>query len=136
MFIHVNGKVAEYAKSERSSSGQYFSLINRPSGDVWFSNEEYMPNGANFPNWYESKEEAYKAAMDYHETEGCALYLELYPAPDKGEWNWIAQDAAGDWYGFNSKPNAYKYRWDSSDHTTPRFIHQSPPNPFWRKTLR
>lgn len=131
MYLHKEGKIAEY----QAVGGGYFDLIGRPDGQIWFDNQLYYP-ASKPPNGYISKTEAYLAAMDYHETEGCALYLELYPAPEKGGWGWIAQYSDGDWYGFNSKPNAYKYRWDSTDYILPKFIQSSPPNPFWRKTLR
>ena len=131
IYVHKEGKVAEYTPTEDG----YLNLTKRPDGEVWFENKIYLLS--NMPeNWFNYKEEALQAAMDYHETEGCALYLELYPAPEKGEYNYIAQDAAGDWYGFESKPNAYKYRWDATDYIYPKFIQSSPSNPFWRKTLR
>ena len=125
MYLHKEGKVAEYLMSD----------------GVWFlKNKKYeylfFPKRTDKEGLFESKEEAYLAAMDYHETEGCALYLELYPAPEKGDYKYIAQDGMGDWYGFESQPNAYKYRWDSTDYIYPKFIQSSPPNLFWRKTLR
>jgi len=89
-------------------------------------------NGA----YLESKEEALLAAMDYHETEGCALYLELYPAPEKGEYAFIAQDADGEWCGYDHKPDLKEDAWVERASLDWHHICKSPPNPFWRKTLR
>lgn len=139
IWIHIKGNVAEYTAAERGASGQYFDLTTRLSGDgVWFSNQEYCEDGVEFPNWHRTKEEAIQAAMDYHETEGCKAYLELYPAPDKGQWSWIFQDANGEWYGCEHQPVLRNNHWwvankDKNDHL---FLKISPPNPFWRKTLR
>lgn len=136
VWIHIKGNVAEYTASERGTSGQYYDLTARLSGDdVWFSNKEYCENGMEFPNWYETKNEALEAAMDYHESEGCKAYLELYPAPDKGGWNYIAQNASGKWYGYDYKPNPSISSWFAEEGEEFPMI-QSPPNPFWRKTLR
>jgi len=88
-------------------------------------------NGA----YLESKEEALQAAVDYHETEGCALYLELHPAPEKGDYLFVAQDSDGEWCGFYEKPFTRGQTWDDSVDSY-NFIQSSPPNPFWRKTLR
>lgn len=136
MYLHKEGKVAEYTATERGTSGQYYDLTARLNGnDVWFSNQEYCENGVEFPNWYGTKEEALQAAMDYHETEGCALYLELYPAPEKGDYAFIAQDMDGEWCGFHEKPYLQNTTWADEAYTYD-VIKKSPPNPFWRKTLR
>lgn len=84
---------------------------------------------------FESKEEAYTAAMNYHETEGCKLYLELYPAPEKNGWSYIAQNASGKWYGYDYRPNPSISSWFAEEGEEFPMI-QSPPNPFWRKTLQ
>lgn len=137
VWIHIKGNVAEYTATERGTSGQYYDLTARLSGDdVWFSGREYREDSVKFPNWYDSKEEALQAAMDYHETEGCKLYLELYPAPEK-KWNWVAQDSNGRWFGYDEKPVAGATSWETNRLSrTYTFISQSPPNPFWRKTLQ
>lgn len=118
MTILIDGKVAEYQKG----INDFFWLVGNSSG---------LPINI-------GKEEAYNAAMDYHETEGCALYLELYPAPEKGEWAWIAQDADGDWCGYDLKPLLRKDQWEASATKANAWdrVSQSPPNPFWRKTLQ
>ena len=88
--------------------------------------------------YLESKEEALQAAVDYHETEGCALYLELHPAPEKGDWAWIAQDSSGHWFGFQTEPilNQQGGMWSRGVGRLSACLLNSPPNPFWRKTLR
>lgn len=135
MFLHKEGKVAEYQRSEHG----YFDLIGRPDGYIWFDNQIYHPVSMP-PDSYTSKAEAYKAAMDYHETEGCKLYLELYPAPEKGEWIWIAQDYSGRWWGYKRKPVIRKdgvvWTAETGGYMSDDPILESPPNPFWRKTLR
>lgn len=138
MYLHKEGRIAEYAIGNPGLYGQYYYLVDRPIGDSWFSNEAYVPDGQEFPDWYESKEDAYNAAMDYHETEGCKLYLELYPAPEKGEWDWIAQDENGLWWAYRVKPscNGRVSSWGSYGEMSESPIFGSPPNPFWRKTLR
>ena len=140
VWIHINGNVAEYTSAEPSSSGQYYDLTGRIHGDnVWFSGQEYCENGVELQNWHGTKEEAIQAAMDYHETEGCALYLELYPAPEKGDWAFIAQDYSGKWWGYKDKPvirEAETVWTESRFQMSEGHISQSPPNPFWRKTLR
>ena len=131
MYLHKEGKIAEY----KAVGDGYFDLIGRPDGQIWFDNQLYHP--ASKPsNGYASKTEAYLDAMGYHETEGCALYLELYPAPEKGEWNWLAQDGDGCWYGYKSKPVAGHNSWATQDLSSYKLICESPSNPFWRKTLR
>ena len=130
IYVHKDGKVAEYTPS----GDGYFNLAKRPDFDVWFENKLYrlgtLPNG-----WYESKEEAYKAAIDYHEEGGCKAYLELYPAPEKDGWNYIAQNANGKWHGYECKPDSSIYCWFTDEGEEFPMI-QSPANPFWRKTLR
>lgn len=127
MYLHKEGKIAEYQMSD----------------GVWFLKNkrfEYLlfPKRADEEELFQSKKEALQAAMDYHETEGCALYLELYPAPEKGEWAWIAQDADGDWCGYDLKPLLRKDQWEASATKANAWdrVSQSPPNPFWRKTLQ
>lgn len=117
MTILIDGKVAEYQKG----INDFFWLVGNSSG---------LPINI-------GKEEAYNAAMDYHETEGCALYLELYPAPEKGEWAWIAQDYSGSWWGYGVKPIIREFEsvWTAGPISECPIL-QSPPNPFWRKTLR
>lgn len=135
VWIHVNGNVAEYTSVDPGASGQYYDSTGRIHGDnVWFSGQEYCENGVELPNWYDTKEEALQAAMDYHETEGCALYLELYPAPEKGEWAFIAQDNDGEWFGFTGEPKSRSGHWAFGIEFNR--IGSNPPNPFWRKTLR
>lgn len=139
IWIHINGNVAEYTEAERGSSGQYYDLTARIHGnDVWFSNQEYREDGVKFPNWYDTKLEALQAAIDYHETEGCNAYRELYPAPEKGEWDWIAQDENGLWWAYRVKPscNGRISSWGSYGEMSESPILESPPNPFWRKTLQ
>ena len=125
MYLRKEGKVAEYLMSD----GVWF-LKNKRFEYLFFSKR------ADEEELFESKEEAYLAAMDYHETEGCALYLELYQAPEKGEWNWLAQDGDGCWYGYKSKPVAGHNSWATQDLSSYKLICESPSNPFWRKTLR
>ena len=130
IYVHKEGKVAEYTPTEDG----YLNLTKRPDGEVWFENKIYLLS--NMPeNWFNYKEEALQAAMDYHEAEGCALYLELYPAPEKGDYLFIAQDSDGEWCGFYEKPFTRGQTWDDSVDSY-NFIQSSPPNPFWRKTLR
>ena len=130
IYVHKEGKVAEYTPTEDG----YLNLTKRPDGEVWFENKIYLLS--NMPeNWFNYKEEALQAAMDYHETEGCALYLELYPAPEKGGYTFIAQDMDGEWCGFYEKPSSRNTTW-ADDACTYDVIKKSPPNPFWRKTLR
>lgn len=134
MFLHKEGKIAEYQRSEHG----YFDLVDRPDGYIWFDNQIYHPVSVP-PDSYALKEEAYAAAMDYHETEGCKLYLELYPAPEKGEWDWVAQDSDGKWWGYRyGKPklDPFKSVWYTNGSMGDYQIKKSPPNPFWRKTLR
>lgn len=131
MYLHKEGKVAEYAHSKDKF---YYDIVDRPDGLIRFDNVIFDDKSQVIPGWYSDKAEALQAAMDYHETEGCKLYLELYPAPDKGEWNWIAQDASGHWYGYFDKPTAGNVCW--AVFIKNKFICESPPNPFWRKTLR
>lgn len=118
MYLHKNGKVAEYQEGING----FFWLVGNSSG---------------FPI-HLSKEEIYQSAIDYHEEEGCKAYLELYPAPEKGNWAFIAQDADGDWCGYDLKPLMRKDQWEASAAKSNGWdrISQSPPNPFWRKTLR
>ncbi len=116
MLVLINNKVAEY----QEGINNFFWLQGNSSG---------------FPIFM-TKEKALKAAMDYHEEEGCKLYLELYPAPEKGEWDWIAQDCNGHWYGYGAKPIAKFDGWANQSLSSHGIIHKSPPNPFWRKTLR
>ena len=118
------GRTAEYLMGNGS-----WLLKNRTNEYLYF------PKIADAETLFESKEEAYRAAMDYHETEGCALYLELYPAPEKGEYTFIAQDMDGEWCGFYEKPSSRNTTW-ADDACTYDVIKKSPPNPFWRKTLR
>ena len=125
MYLHKEGKVAEYLMSD----------------GVWFLKNKrfeylFFPKRADEEELFESKEEAYLAAMDYHETEGCALYLELYPAPEKCEWAFIAQDADGEWCGYDHKPDLKEDAWVERTSLDWHHICKSPPNPFWRKTLR
>ena len=125
MYLHKEGKVAEYLMSD----------------GVWFLKNKrfeylFFPKRADEEELFESKEEAYLAAMDYHETEGCALYLELHPAPEKGEWAFIAQDADGEWCGYDHKPDLKEDAWVERTSLDWHHICKSPPNPFWRKTLR
>ena len=127
MYLHKEGKVAEYLMSD----------------GVWFLKNKrfeylFFPKRADEEELFESKEEAYLAAMDYHETEGCALYLELYPAPEKGDWAWIAQDYIGKWWGYSEEPyhEGNHTSWGSTGRMSEYYISQSPPNLFWRKTLR
>lgn len=128
MYLHKEGKVAEYLMSD----------------GVWFLKNKrfeylFFPKRADEEELFESKEEAYLAAMDYHETEGCALYLELYPAPEKGDWAFIAQDYSGKWWGYKAKPvirEAESVWTELGCKMSEYHISQSPPNPFWRKTLR
>ena len=130
IYVHKEGKVAEYTPTEDG----YLNLTKRPDGEVWFENKIYLLS--NMPeNWFNYKEEALQAAMDYHEAEGCKLYLELHPAPEKGGYTFIAQDMDGEWCGFYEKPSSRNTTW-ADDACTYDVIKKSPPNPFWRKTLR
>lgn len=124
MFLHKEGKVAEYQHG--SIDGDMLWRVSGSSG--------FDLNVSVYDDSLMTKEEAYAAAMDYHEIEGCKLYLELYPAPEKGEWDWIAQDASGHWYGYFDKPTAGNVCW--AVFIKNKFICESPPNPFWRKTLQ
>lgn len=126
MYLVKEGMWAEYQMRD----GAYL-LQNRKYEYLYF------PKTADLENLFESKEEALQAAMDYHEEEGCKLYLELYPAPEKGDWDWIFQDATGEWYGCEHQPILRGNSWyvtnkHENDH---EFLKNSPPNPFWRKTL-
>lgn len=129
MYLHKEGKIAEYQIG--SIDEDVLWRVDNSSG---FNIQiDQFENGL-----YVTREEALQAAMDYHETEGCALYLELYPAPEKGEWAFIAQDPDGDWCGYDLKPLLRKDQWEASAAKANGWdrISQSPPNPFWRKTLR
>ncbi len=133
MYLHKEGRIAEY-KMTGTVSGFKAWETQKPG----FQKELTIGPGVLVQDSYESKEDALQAAMDYHEEEGCKLYLELYPAPDKGEWDWIAQDYDGEWNGFNVKPRAGNVMWRvDPEPTVPSHNHicESPPNPFWRKTL-
>ena len=133
MYLHKEGKVAEYAPAK----DKFWYELVEPLGygflkSMYFNPD--LPDGC-----FKPRDECLQAAMDYHETEGCKAYLELYPAPEKGEWAWIAQDYSGKWWGYRSKPSfrGAESVWTElgcqmSDYP----ISQSPPNPFWRKTLR
>lgn len=138
MFLHKEGKVAEYAHSKDKF---YYDIVDRPSGLIWFDNVIFDDKSQVMPGWFSDKIEALQAAMDYHETEGCKLYLELYPAPEKGLWSFIAQDMSGDWYGYEFEPKLIQNdggaMWTKGFvPSKSSFISQSPPNPFWRKTLQ
>lgn len=129
MYLHKEGKVAEYQHVDTDEDVLW--RVSGPSG--------FDLNISMYDDSLKTKEEAYLTAMDYHETEGCALYLELYPAPEKGRWKWIAQDYDGEWVGFNTKPRAGHVIWVVYPEPVVAMhnhISQSPPNPFWRKTLR
>ena len=111
------------------------------SDGVWFLKNKrfeylFFPKRADEEELFQSKKEALQAAMDYHETEGCALYLELYPAPEKGEYGFIAQDADGEWCGDDRKPDLKEDAWVERTSLDWHHICKSPPNPFWRKTLQ
>jgi len=129
VYLHEKGKIAEY-KMIGTVSGFEIWVTQTPG----FPEELYIGPGWSDDNWLESLNEALQVAMDYHETEGCALYLELYPAPEKGEYHFIAQDADGAWNGYTNPPRADEDEWKSNYAWF--FIEKSPPNPFWRKTLR
>ncbi len=116
MTILIDGEIAEYQKGRNG----FFWRVAGPSGLRVNIGEE----------------EALECAMDYHETEGCALYLELYPAPEKGDWAFIAQDADGEWCGYDHKPDLKEDAWVERTSLDWHHICKSPPNPFWRKTLR
>ena len=133
MYLHKEGKVAEYAHSKDKF---YYDIVDRPSGSVPFGNLVFDDGSQFQPGWFKVREEALQAAMDYHETEGCKLYLELYPAPEKGEYGFIAQDADGEWCGYNRKPDLKEDAWIERTSLDWHHICKSPPNPFWRKTLR
>ena len=115
MLVLIDDKVAEY----QEGINDFFWLQGNSSG---------LPI-------HITKKEALNAAMDYHETEGCKLYLELYPAPEKNGWSYIAQDASGKWYGYDYRPNPSISSWFAEEGEEFPMI-QSPPNPFWRKTLQ
>jgi len=89
--------------------------------------------------YYSLEEQAYEAALDYHADQGLKAYLKLYPPPEKGEWDWISQNANGKWYGWQGvKPTLVIDKWValcSSDYEW-GLLQESPINPFWRKTLR
>ena len=119
MTILIDGEIAEYQKGRNG----FFWRVAGPSGLRVNIGEE----------------EALECAIDYHETEGCALYLELYPAPEKGDWAFIAQDYSGKWWGYKAKPvirEAESVWTELGCKMSEYHISQSPPNPFWRKTLR
>jgi hypothetical protein len=96
------------------------------------------PDGSITSSWDADPKIALQQVMDYHEEEGCKAYLELYPAPEKGEWAWIAQDSSGHWFGFDIKPdiNQSAAIWGNPVTKLRNLLIISPPNPFWRKTLR
>ena len=134
MYLHKEGKIAEYKNIGRAGTCSRYQI--KGTGSSGFPFDLVMYDSDKEPKRYETRDEALQAAMDYHETEGCALYLELYPAPEKGEWNWLAQDGDGCWYGYKSKPIAGHNSWTNQDLSSYRLICESPSNPFWRKTLR
>ena len=133
MYLHKEGKVAEYTPTK----DKFWYELVEPLGygflkSMYFNPD--LPGGC-----FKSRDEALQAAMDYHETEGCKLYLELYPAPEKGEWGWIAQDCSGKWWGYKGKPVIWEAEavWTEPNmRISDNPIYQSPPNPFWRKTLQ
>jgi hypothetical protein len=135
MYLHKEGKIAEYDYPKTNERGVRWELNSK---SPWADKFVFAPDNIRVPDWYESKEEAYKAAIDYHEEAGCKLYLELYPAPEKGDWAWVAQDCNGDWYGYELVPTQGKNSWGLGIGVLHKykFICTSPPNPFWRKTLR
>jgi len=129
MYLHKEGKVAEYAPTK----DKFWYELMEPLGygflkSMYFNPD--LPDGC-----FKPRDEVLQDAMDYHETEGCALYLELYPAPEKGDYLFVAQDSDGEWCGFYEKPFTRGQTWDDSVDSY-NFIQSSPPNPFWRKTLR
>lgn len=137
MYLMKEGKVAEYTPRPADKNGVYFDLTLRPKSKVWlFDNSEWCPTGARIPDSFDVREDALKAAMDYHETEGCALYLEIYPAPEKVQEGFIAQDADGKWWGYVNWPVCYGDHWADPKSNEWVLLQESPPNPFWRKTLR
>ena len=131
MYLHKEGKIAEYQMAGTVSGFEIW--VTQTPG---FLEELSLGPGWSGDDWLGDRDEALRAAIDYHETEGCALYLELYPAPEKGEWAWIAQDCNGHWYGYAAKPIAKFDGWANQSLGPHGIIHRSPPNPFWRKTLR
>lgn len=136
IYLHKEGKVAEYKMAGIVSGFEIWAIQVKAPG---FYEELTIGPGYLSDDWFSNRDEALQAAMDYHETEGCALYLGLYPAPEKGGWKWIAQDYDGEWVGFNTKPNAGHVMWVVDPEPVVAMhnhISQSPPNPFWRKTLR
>ena len=129
MYLHKEGKVAEYTPTK----DKFWYELVEPLGygflkSMYFNPD--LPGGC-----FKSRDEALQAAMDYHEAEGCKLYLELYPAPEKDGWNYIAQNASGKWYGYDCKPNPSISSWFAEEGEESPMI-QSTPNPFWRKTLQ
>jgi hypothetical protein len=131
MYLHKEGKIAEYQMAGTVSGFEIW--VTQTPG---FLEELSLGPGWSGDDWLGDRDEALRAAIDYHETEGCALYLELYPAPEKGEWNWLAQDGDGCWYGYRSQPVAGHNSWAAQDLSSYKLICESPSNPFWRKTLR
>lgn len=130
MYLHKEGKIAEYTPTK----DKFWYELVEPLGCGFLKSMYFNPN---LPDGcFKPRDEALQAAMDYHETEGCKLYLELYPAPEKGEYAWIAQDADGEWNGYDHKPDLIEDAWIEKSSRDWHHIRKSPPNPFWRKTLQ
>lgn len=123
MWLCRNGKTAEY--SEAVDGIHYLKDDGFLFPRIVFAGHDKL---------YETREESIIRALDDLEQEGCNLYLELHPAPEKGEYAFIAQDPDGEWCGFYEKPTLYDSFW--GDGGLYYFIQKSPRNPFWRKTLR
>ena len=137
MYLHKEGKIAEYTIDYADHTGAYYNITHRPDTRIWFGNRVWVPAEQNYiEGYFEQRDEALQAAMNYHEEEGCKLYLELYPAPEKGEWAWIAQDCNGWWYGYAERPFTSADFWFAPKSVSKNTIVQMPINPFWRKTLR
>jgi hypothetical protein len=49
---------------------------------------------------------------------------------------WLAQDADGTWWGFEHEPNESHIGWYENEVGRCQRLHQGPPNPRWRETLR
>lgn len=60
--------------------------------------------------------------------------------PGRGNWpkliNWVAQDASGTWWGFESRPAETGHGWQPTDSSHQVKLKSERPNMAWRRTLR
>ena len=52
------------------------------------------------------------------------------------EWvNWLAQDASGQWWGYEAEPHQYDHGWYENEIGRRQRLWRGPANPKWQFTL-